>query len=259
VSGEAVPNPGAGRQTFASTQPQSRDRPTAATTGPAPGHQTDRYIEAAMTVKPGRALFREVFGRWRPAAVVWRSVPRRGARGRTLILGRLRRRPWGLFRPASMPRGRVAFPQSGLAAAWLNDGHLERDQVVPGGGSRGASMRNTTTKRLRPDRAVMRTWGTRNTARSSRVPSNAVLCMIGEPPCAGGPCRSLSRCRRSKTDLPSTAAGSATPPAGHGCPAARPHGRRRRRPKNPNASSRPGRATPCSRARRAPSRRARAA
>jgi hypothetical protein len=53
----------------------------------------------------------------------------------------------------------VAFLPSGPAAGRVNGGHLERGAVVPGDGSRRASMHKTTIDLIRVDRDVIRMWG----------------------------------------------------------------------------------------------------
>jgi hypothetical protein len=99
----------------------------------------------------------------------------------------------GPFRRASMPGGGIAFrcPYAGRAE---NGGHLERGASSARPDRRPASMHNTPLEPLWADRGLRGMWGMRERPRSREPRSSGRLCMIGEPPRAGGAAPTLSRC-----------------------------------------------------------------
>ena len=124
-----------------------------------------------------------------------------GSSRRRGIWGRLRRHPWGQFRPASLSGRGGRGPLFGAEAGRINGGHLERGAVVPGDGPRGASMHNLPVDLGSADRGIPRMPHMHSRPRSRRRRSNGRLCMLREPPRAGSPPRPLSRCPPFKNPI----------------------------------------------------------
>ena len=100
-----------------------------------------------------------------------------------------------------------------------NGGRLEEWVGLSPGADRGSGiMRNRPFEAVSSDRGLLGMRGMRERPRSRDSGSSGRLRMVCEPSRAGGPAPAPLQVPAVKEpDVPSIAAGSATPPAWHGC------------------------------------------